>query len=398
MAKAIVFCADGTWNGPDERGGNTAADADDAPGELTGDALTNVVKFYSNLAGRPTPETLTLQNEQEKELRDDAGSLVQAAKYLHGVGDSRNPVTKVLGGVFGVGVIARIVRGYTYISRHYEPGDAIYIVGFSRGAYTARALAGMIARVGLLNPAKYDVNDKEEAYRRGVTAWRLSKGITLTGDSPITKLGNRLLDFIESFVARGALKDDDLIANVPIKAVGVWDTVGSMGIPLYLRNGRFDVFEFTDSKLSERIEFGFHAMAVDEQRADFPVTQWERRNGVEQVWFVGAHADVGGGYPETESRLSDVALQWMMQKLSNAGVKPATPLTRVPNCECGRQQVHTPWTQSPFDRLAKTARNPTIEDVFDAGVIARWQGDSSYRPKSLSFITTENIAKLITTR
>ena len=87
------------------------------------------------------------------------------------MGDSSNPVIKVLGGVFGVGIIARIVRGYTFLSRWYEPGDAIYIVGFSRGAYTARALAGVIAKVGLLNRATYDPEDKAEAYRLAVAAW-----------------------------------------------------------------------------------------------------------------------------------------------------------------------------------------------------------------------------------
>src|SRR5262245_43399412 len=178
MAKNIVFCADGTWNGPEEQTGKSITDADDNAGELAGATVTNVVKFYANLAGRPTPETLMLQNEQEKLLSDPAGHTLQVAKYLHGVGDARNVVMQVLGGVFGVGVLARIVRGYTFISRYYQPGDAIFLLGFSRGAYTARALAGMIARVGLLDPQRYDVNDKEEAYRRGVAAWNHSKGLT----------------------------------------------------------------------------------------------------------------------------------------------------------------------------------------------------------------------------
>src|SRR5687768_7333736 len=126
MPKTIIFCADGTWNGPENETGKSVADGDDKFGELSGDALTNVVKFYSNLAGRPTTETLTLHDEQEKELPDSAGNVVQIAKYMHGVGDSRSKAIKVLGGVFGVGVIARIVRGYTFISRHYKPGDEIH--------------------------------------------------------------------------------------------------------------------------------------------------------------------------------------------------------------------------------------------------------------------------------
>lgn len=394
MPKNIVFCADGTWNGPEDQTGKSIVDADDNAGELTGDTVTNVVKFYANLAGRPTLETLMLHNEQEKLLSDTAGKTLQVAKYLHGVGDSRNVAMQVLGGVFGVGVLARIVRGYTFISRHYQPGDAIYILGFSRGAYTARALAGMIARVGLLDPQRYDVNDKEASYRRGVAAWHHSKGMTLTGNSTAISLANRFLDFVESFVARGVLSNTDLIANVPIKAVGVWDTVGSMGMPLYLRDRRYDIFHFTDTKLSDKVERGFHAMAIDERRADFPVTPWERRSGIEQVWFLGAHADVGGGYVETESRLSDVALQWMMHKLTDVGVRFATPLTRVPNCQFDTQAIHMPWGNPPFNFLAKTPRKPLLEDTFHSSVCERWKSDASYRPQALSFVTMQNIDTL----
>ena len=401
MGKAIVFCADGTWNGPQEQTGKTVIDGDDNAGELLGDSSTNVLKLYANLAGRPIVETLALHNEQEKRLVDAAGNTVQIAKYIHGVGDSRNPINKVLGGVFGMGVISRVVRGYTFISRHYRPGDAIYISGFSRGAYTARTLAGMIARVGLLNPQRYDVNDKEEAYRRGLAAWNRSKGITLNGKSEVVRLANRFLDFIESFVSHATLSADDLVPDVPIQAVGVWDTVGSMGVPLYLKDKRYDVFRFTDTTLSDKVHFGFHAMAIDELRKDFPVTQWlpRAKGQVEQVWFVGAHADVGGGYAERESRLSDVALEWMMRKLQGTGMTLATPLSCVPDCACSLQQPHKPWEKPPFNLLGKKAistRSPTADNVFHASVVERWKNDTHYRPKALSFVTADNIDALAT--
>jgi glutathione S-transferase len=181
---------------------------------------------------------------------------------------------------------------------------------------------------------------------------------------------------------------------VPIKSVAVWDTVGSMGVPLYLSDKRYDVFQFTDTKLSDKVESGFHAMAVDELRLDFPVTQWEQRTRVEQVWFVGAHADVGGGYTESESRLSDVALQWMMQKVSAVGVRLATPLSRVPDCQCGVQKIHMPWENSPFSVLPKSQRNPTIEDTFHTSLVERWKNDTAYRPKALSFVTTQTVDRL----
>src|ERR1700676_2203471 len=146
MPKNIVFCADGTWNGPSEVTGVSVTDTDDTAGEVqtTVGNVTNVFKLFSNLPGHVTIETLGSRLEQERVATDDTGTPLQVAKYLHGVGDSMNPIIKLLGGAFGVGIIARIVRGYTFISRNYSPGDAIYIVGFSRGAYTARALAGMI--------------------------------------------------------------------------------------------------------------------------------------------------------------------------------------------------------------------------------------------------------------
>ncbi|HYM36228.1 MAG TPA: DUF2235 domain-containing protein [Steroidobacteraceae bacterium] len=398
MAKTIVFCADGTWNGPEEATGKSAIDDGDDSGELPGNQLTNVAKLYNKLSGTPTPQTKDLVDEQEKVLPALGGIAVpaqQVAKYMHGVGDSKNVAEKVLGGMFGAGIIARIVRGYTFISRNYQPGDAIYITGFSRGAYTARALAGMIARVGLLNAAKYDINNKEEAYKRGGAAWLRAKGVTLGGDA--NSKVNRFLDFVESSVAKLALSDSDLIPNVPIKAVGVWDTVGSLGVPAYIKGERVDLVRFVDTKLSDKVERGFHAMAIDEQRADFPVTPWDRRNGIEQVWFSGAHADVGGGYDKTnESFISDAALEWMLKKFARVGLRfdGSLDCTNLPKFLA--QVIHSPWTKPPFNLLEKTPRQPHIEDTFHSTVVARWKGNAGYRPTALAFVTEVNVDRLAT--
>src|ERR1041385_6122157 len=111
MGKQIIFCADGTWNGPG------APDTQDIDGTtqqdpVLNDEVTNVVKLFVNLRGQVTAETQALHDETEMVLKDPAGNVLQVAKYLHGVGDSKNLAMKVLGGVFGVGVITRIVRGY----------------------------------------------------------------------------------------------------------------------------------------------------------------------------------------------------------------------------------------------------------------------------------------------
>jgi len=113
MAKRIVFCADGTWNSPDQ-------DEDD---DRSSDP-TNVYKLFAGLSGSPAADDA---DEQERMLFE-GGRLVQVAKYLHGVGDLSNPVRKVVGGVFGAGILSRIVRGYTFVSRHYRPGDDIVLI------------------------------------------------------------------------------------------------------------------------------------------------------------------------------------------------------------------------------------------------------------------------------
>ena len=377
VAKQIVFCADGTWNGPGDAASTTDIDGS-AQNDAELDGVTNVVKLFANLMGQSTAETQALQNETETMYRDGTGNLVQVAKYIHGVGDSKNPVMKVLGGVFGAGVIGRVIRGYTFISRHYERGDSIHIVGFSRGAYTARALAGMIAAVGLLDPRKYDPNDKREAYKRGFAAWLKCKGTVFKGSRKLSALLNAIVEFAGDAVARVALRKSDLIPRVPMESVAVWDTVGSMGIPNYVSGARKDFFSFVDTKLSRAVAHGFHAMALDERRRDFPVTRWDRDARIEEVWFVGAHSDVGGGYPAAESGLSNIALHWMTQKLSGVGVLFVTLPDETLDPKQFGQAFHTPWKKPPFN-IGAEARTPRAGDVFHPSVSRRWQTNAAYR-------------------
>jgi len=378
VSKHIIFCADGTWNGPgaqpeDDIDGGTQADTE------VHDEVTNVVKLFANLAGQVTAETQALHNEAEKVLKSAPDTPAQVAKYMHGVGDSRNPIIKALGGVLGAGVIGRIVRGYTFISRNYDPGDSIHIVGFSRGAYTARALAGMIASVGLLNRAHYDPTDKSESYLRAIAAWMKCKGIVFTGDDRLSSWLNRAASFAQRLIVRVTLKPADFVTGVRIASVGVWDTVGSMGIPNYIHGERRDLFSFVDLKLSPLIEHGFHAMALDERRADFPVTRWAADPRVEEAWFVGAHSDVGGGYAASESTLSDVALDWMTSKLAGAGVRFASPPTYEPDRNLRATDFHKPWKKPPFN-LNPQAREPSAaNDVFHPSVAEFWKANPSYQ-------------------
>lgn len=336
MSKMVIFCADGTWNGPGQDD-----DKDGLPDP------TNVYKLFCGLAGSLSTDSLRQADEQEKSNQE------QVAKYINGVGDSRNPIIKMMGGAFGAGIVSRIVRGYTFISRNYEPGkdgvesDGIVVVGFSRGAYTARALAGLIVSQGLL--AKHLSRDKEEAYRWGAKAWYQYR--KKAGAARLAEVVSNL----PAFLSRRHLKENDLVKVHKIRAVAVWDTVGSLGIPSYVGDERTDTFRFTDTQLSPIVKNGFHAVALDEQRGDFTPTLWEQREDIEQMLFPGAHADVGGGYTTAnhESDLSDIALEWMVERLKTVGVRFSQPIY-TPFSPDPQGVAHKPWKHWPFNRVGKT--------------------------------------------
>ena len=396
MAKTIIYCADGTWNGPEDKTGVSVLNGDDHEGEI-GDGYTNVLKLFGSLAGDVTLETRRLQDEQEKVLRNSSGDILQVSKYMHGVGDSRNPIKRLLGGTLGMGVVARIVRGYTFISRWYERGDRIHIVGFSRGAYTARALAGMIAQVGLLDRAHYNENIKLDAYRHGVAAWCKAKRMSLEAHNALGYWANIFLQFLQGMVG-ASIQDDNFVSNVPIESVAVWDTVGSMGIPEYAKDKRIDMLQFADKKLSAKVAHGFHAMAIDEMRIDFPVTRWDARDGVEEVWFVGAHSDVGGGYALRDSYLSNLALDWIMDRLAALGVgfSSRTP-TPLPSREAIEGAVHTPWLEPPFHMLRKSARSVERGDLLHVTVTHRWdEASAAYRPDAMGAFHAQGLGGFTT--
>lgn len=365
MSKTIVFCADGTWNGPGE------PDSDD-----TGTPATNVFKLFLKLAGTDLPGTLQLAKEQERDLAAADGSIEQAAKYLHGVGDSDNFLVKILGGALGAGLITRIVRGYTFVSRSYVQGDSIYLVGFSRGAYTARALAGLISAKGLLDAAQLDLSDKVDAYRRGSAVWYQYRRETLAAAGhPLDHLEELVLD-LPGFLQRPP--DPATLLPAPIEAVAVWETVGALGIPDFNnQHVGVDVFQFADTALSPNVKNGRQAISIDEQRADFTPTLWNADPRITQVLFPGAHADVGGGYTTSnnESGLSDCALCWMTRELEGLGVRFTVPtIVEAPN---PAGTAHRPWLEPAWRALPRAARTlPTglglsqaVPDRINAGPV-----------------------------
>jgi len=223
----------------------------------------------------------------------------QCPRYDDGVGADTSLIEHFLGGAFGEGLFDKIKDGYTKIAHDYNDGDAIYLFGFSRGAYTARSISGMLTACGLpTNLTEQAIDDAFDTYRKPPgSPERAAAKADLT-----QKYGNR---------------------PVQIAMIGVWDTVGSLGIPSVIGGVDPVKYGFLNTQLSPSVKAAYQAVAIDERRMSFPPTLWDGDPAsgqvVEQVWFTGCHSSVGGGCPD--SGLSDITLKWMLEKCKANGLE-----------------------------------------------------------------------------
>jgi len=332
---SLVICCDGTWNSADQE-------------TVNGDpCVTNVLKIACRVAKEKPDGTL------------------QIVYYDQGVGTG-NVLDHYVGGAFGDGLEANIHDAYRFLIANYEIGDDIYIFGFSRGAYTARSLAGMVRRCGILR------RDKVRQYPKAKEIYRSTKAAT---DAPAV-----------AFRAESAIEPD-----TPIHCIGVWDTVGALGIPIHVLGMRSKSdYEFLDTRLSRSVRFAFHALAVDEHRRPFEPTLWQVTapdpgQVVRQVWFAGAHSDVGGGYPE--AGLSDITLRWMIESATSAGLQfDAKVINALDTHENPVQDVHDSRTalyrvEPALDRAV--GGTPFNTEYFHQSLVQRWRDRKDYRPKPL---------------
>ena len=319
----------------------------------------------------------------------DAAGIEQVVEYIAGVGVKAG-LTHLLGGAFGFGLADNVRDGYRWLCDTWRAGDELYLFGFSRGAYTARSVAGMICKCGLLRRdgatpvSKRAVADAYDFYRDvkhkpgdpAAVDWRARHSI-----------------------------------GIDIHFIGVWETVGSLGIPdtaswfPYARAR----YRFHDTELSRIVKYAYQALALDEHRADFAPALWTRnpytlqpgetltskKSGqieIEQRWFIGAHGDVGGGN-ETDGAgrkpdpLPDLPLAWLQRKAIDCGlacsdvlIPAADAWTGVPRDSYGQFMFGLyKHFKPPVDRLLGTS----INEQIDASVWQRWRTDAGYRSPSV---------------
>lgn len=337
MSKNIVIFCDGTWNSP-------------ADEEFGVPSVTNVRTLYR-----------ACQDFAESDGK-------QVVWYQSGIGSLGNAFKRSFEGATGWGIGNAIRRGYTIIARHYEPGDKIYLFGFSRGAFAARSIAGMIQQVGLLaDPTPYEVKKAYQFYEEIRYEYQNIK-------TYYQKKGSLVTD------ARGP-------GNVCIHFIGVWDTVGSLGFSFWgwSFNLRFFQNAFHDLSPNNITSSVYHALAMDEIRTSFMPSLWEYPDKdksneppagrVEQAWFRGVHSDIGGGY--AERGLSDITLDWMARKATKEGLllrKNALIADNDPKEEKRKQASLFP---KPTSRIHRSFQGPLWTSV---GGWPRWYPPLSHTP------------------
>lgn len=314
----------------------------------------------------------TWNNRKDKtnvvRMRDSIASTgqddpAQPCFYDEGVGTRWH--NRITGALFARGLSRNIQQGYQWLARKFKPGDEIYVFGFSRGAYTARSSVGLIRKCGVLrNPSDAMVEEAYNLYR--------DKNVA-PADAAATAFRSR-----HSHETR-------------VKFIGVWDTVGKVGIPVSHVPFSTDYYTWHDTALSKIVDYAYHAIAVDEYREDYDVAVWtERKNEnleVEQKWFAGAHSNVGGGYdkkpPDT---LPNLPLLWIQDKAAATGltlrskvrVGTGDHLAEIDNSFKKFMFGIYRFFKPPYTRQFGKGVNETVHE----SVWRRWK-ETDYRPSVL---------------
>jgi uncharacterized protein (DUF2235 family) len=342
MSRRLALFFDGTWNTPGDE--------------------TNVSRLFKLTASRSAYRGHLLQSQAKKDESVPATEVDQIKYYHPGVGTTWG--SRIFGGMFGLGLSKNIRDGLLWLSQHYQENDEIFIFGFSRGAYTARSLAGLIRKCGI--PKQMGKEFSERTLLGLVdTAYNIYRERQWSVDSTPAD------SFRKTYSWPG----------MKIKFVGVWDTVGALGLPLHEVWFGSDYYRFHDTALSAIVENAFHAVALDEHRPDFVVTMWDVNKApapgqrVEQRWFAGAHADVGGGYKD--GKLSQLPLRWMQERAKECGLQFTRDAQVEPEAHLAKMHdslrefafglyAHLPWIYDHY-----RPRGTGVKEIIDESVMKR---------------------------
>jgi len=310
--------------------------------------------------------------------REDRTNVERMASVITGTGNDGVPQAKwydpgpgtdwydrIRGGVFGYGVSKNIQQGYRWVADHWSNESELFVFGFSRGAYTARSLVGLIRKSGLVNQGSDDLVEK---------AYGLYRRKEIDPDHP------------QAIAFRSQYSRE-----IGVKFIGVWDTVGSLGVPLTNVPFGRDYYQWHDTALSKIVDYAYHAIAVDEHREDYEATVWTKRKpenkDVEQRWFIGAHANVGGGYKY--DRLHALPLRWLQEKAVACGLG----LKELAIVDPSDYRAHVTdsysqilWGLYKVVKLGKRFNRPFgtgVNETVDDSVWQRWKDIKNYRPPSL---------------
>jgi uncharacterized protein (DUF2235 family) len=299
----------------------------------------------------------------------------QVGQYHEGIGTSGRKLTRYFDGATGYGLSHNIRTAYRMLCEVFQPGDELFLLGFSRGAFTARSLGGFIRNCGILRPDElHRVDEAFALYRRRDEA-----------SHPRAALATR-------FRA-------DYSVETRIHFIGVFDTVGALGNPLLLNGGRLELSRnrFHDLKLSSTVDNAYHALAVDEHRSKYEAALWDEPTEavpgqvVEQVWFAGSHSNVGGGHPPEPNGVetSDMALQWLADAARSCRLDLDVPdLHPDPFAPLYESRVSFYKLWRPYFRPvgASLVENPAARSQsLDPSVVTRYRATTSslYRPPNL---------------
>lgn len=363
MKKRLAIFLDGTWNTPDD--------------------ATSVHQLHHRTVNGAAPD-----------------GVEQRTFYRTGVGTKWSE--RFRGGAFGAGLSKNVLAGYRWLVENYTEGDDVFLFGFSRGAYTARSLAGVIVNCGLLKTGASltpdQIYDRYKAGKDVDPIYRLEH---------LKRTGERTLDDAEERLLADSRR-------VRLHMLGVWDTVGALGVPWTAAPlvGKSN-FYFHNTNPSTIFDHCYHALAIDEHRGPYKPTFWTRFTPegkyptqdphtpppqIEQRWFVGAHSNVGGGY--ADDRLCVMPLSWMQGKAAALGIAFDSIITVGPGDYAGPPVDSFAKFMKGAYRIARLGKryyrqigapsrevrkgwSTSINETIDASVFAKYQSDRTYRPPNL---------------